>query len=132
SDEVFVRLVITSDSGNPKQISKEVGLNCDRGWTQGDLIKGTTRHTRNHGWVLDSSLPSSASLAEQSTALLRRVEMVKDAIRCSSHYHSVTFSCVIYSNRRPAIIFENEVLRGITALGATLDVDVYIVGEDQP
>lgn len=130
TDEVVVRLMIVSESRTPQGLTDFIGLSCDKSWCAGETRPGTTIVEKNHGWIVESQMPRSATLSDQVARLLARLSPHRERIRRISDDEEVLFSCVVYSERRPPLVFRKEDVRGIADLGAALDVDIYILEPD--
>lgn len=129
ADETTVRLKITSASRTPEQISEATGLTCDRSWRIGEKRGKTTIVERSNGWVLNSTLPKSASLEAHIEELLGRLLARADKIRALSEHDTVELSCVVYAILPPALNFDKSVIQRLAQLGASLDVDLYLTGD---
>lgn len=128
ADETIVRLKITSSSRTPEQISGAAGIACDRSWRIGDKRGKTIILETTNGWVLNSSLPKSASLEAHIEELMERLTAHADKIRTLSEHESVEFSCVVYAASPPALNFNKSVVRQLGQLGVSLDIDLYLTG----
>jgi hypothetical protein len=127
NDETIVRLKIISESHTPEMITGSLGLCSDRSWHVGDKRVRTAIEEKDHGWILGSGLPRTASLGEQVEALLARLAPCRDKIRRLAHDSTVEFSCVIYAKARPALNFSPSEINQVSELGASLDIDLYIM-----
>jgi len=126
-DEIIVRLKIISNRQTPEQITDTVGLACDKFWRIGDKRGKTIIVEKNNGWVLNSSLPKSASLEAHIESLLERLSPFATKIHMFAEHDVVEFSCVIYAANPPALNFSKEVVQNISLLGASLDVDLFLI-----
>jgi len=126
-DEVIVRLMILSETQTPEQITALIGLASDKSWRVGETRPKTTMVEKNNGWVVDSQMPRSSALSCQVTRLLDRLSPFRRQIRKLARYEKTVFSCVVYSDRRPPLVFSKKDIFGIAGLGAALDIDVYLV-----
>ena len=126
-DETIVRLKITSSSRTPEQITDIIGIPCDKSWRVGDRRANTVIEEKNNGWVLDSGLSKLTALDAHVEALLKRLSPQVDDIRRLSTQATVEFSCVIYAKSPPALNFPNSVICQIGQLGASLDIDLYVL-----
>jgi hypothetical protein len=103
-------------------ISESLGFSAHKQWHIGeDRI-----HIKEHGWVLESGMPRTSSLEEQCEALLARIAARRVQVRELSRAATVTFSCVIYCEREPALWFAPRVVSEIAELGAAFDIDLYV------
>ena len=125
----IVRLKILSESRTPESIENLLGLPADSCWHVGDKRAKTTIIENVNGWVLNSGLPETDSLEHQCKALLTKLKDCGDRVKSLSVEDTVVVSCVIYSSAQPALYFDGSVIAQIAALGADLDLDVYILSE---
>lgn len=127
--ENHVTLKILSNKYNADEISAIVGIECDGSWNKGDLRKHTIIKEKKNGWVLQSRQDSQSPLEQHISSLLSRAKPVADKIKKFSEDSTVELSCAIYDTAAPALYFEKEVMRAIENLGASLDIDLYILEE---
>jgi hypothetical protein len=129
NQETYVCLKIFSEKMTSDEITAAVGVHCDRSWKIGDIRGKTIIKEKNHGWVVESGLSKEATLEEHIEALMRRLEPFINKIQQLSGQNDVCFSCVIYSEYNPPLFFEKAVIKWISALGACMDLDTYVLGE---
>ena len=127
--ESYVRLKILSDHINAEQITNTVGIDCDRSWSKGELRPKTQIKEKQNGWVLNSGLDKSDSLEEQIKSLLSRVNGISNKIKELSEDSIIEVSCAIYTSESPPLYFDKELVKRIEALGANLDIDLYLLPE---
>lgn len=130
SDENIVRLRITSLDRTPEEITTLVGLMCDRSWHIGDKRSKTVISEITNGWILNSGLPKSASLETHIQELLERLTPHASKIQTLSHQASVELSIVVYASTPPALNFDKTVIRLLSQLGASLDIDLYVTDNE--
>jgi len=128
--ETIVRLKVLSNDQTPEMVTEATGLQCDRCWHIGDTRPHTTIKEENHGWVLDSGLSKATCLEEQISALLSVIGTRANALKVLSATDTVELSCVIYASAAPALNFDRSVIGKLALLGASLDIDLYIVESD--
>lgn len=126
SIETIVRLKITSAEHDPTFISNIIGIPYDRCWRIGDLRPKTTIHEKANGWILGSGLSKTTSLEEHLKTLLLRVMPSQDRLLNLLADDQIEISCVIYADSPPALNFEKKIISDISALGASLDIDLYL------
>lgn len=126
-NRIFVRLKIVSEKIISEEIDALVGLKSSRSWKIGDYRGKTKIKENNNGWVLNSGLGEEESLESHIESLLKLLEPKADLIRKISDENMVEFSCAIYSKETPALNFDRSVIGQISALGASLDVDLYLI-----
>ena len=129
----YARLVITSEVMTSDEITNIVKLRPDQAWKPGDFRGKTGARHKNDGWVFNSKVPKKSSLEEHVDHLLGTLAPVAAQILSISHKAEVRFSCVVYSATSPPLFFEKGTIAQISALGASFDIDLYIVPDnDQP
>lgn len=133
TDEIIVRLKVTSTSRTPEQISDATGILCDHSWRIGEKRGKTIIIEKTNGWILNSKMPKNASLEAHIKELLGRLLVHADRIRVLSENETVELSCVVYASTPPSLNFEKSVIQQVCQLGASLDIDLYITdgGNDQ-
>ena len=128
TDEIIVRLKVTSASRTPEQISDATGILCDHSWRIGEKRKKTILVEKTNGWVLNSKMAKNAPLEAHIEELLGRLVVHADRIRALSEHETVELSCVIYASAPPSLNFNKSVIQRICQLGASLDMDLYLMG----
>lgn len=123
----IVRLKVTSSERSPEQITQAIGLPSSKSWHIGDNRANTIISEKLNGWIFESNLPHSASLEDHVGNLLDRLSTQTVEIKHISEKDSVEFSCVVYASATPALNFSKEVLQCICEMGASLDIDLYII-----
>jgi len=125
-DEVYTELGIYSEMLSLDELNSILGIACDKGWNKGDLRTHTIIRQQKNAWIIRSTLPRSASLESHVKDLITRIAPLKDKIKQVSDQACVEFSCVIHSKERPALNFDQEMIKVLSELGACLDIDLYI------
>jgi len=128
TDEIIVRLKVTSASRTPEQISDATGILCDHSWRIGEKREKTILVEKTNGWVLNSKMPKNAPLEVQIEELLERLIVHADRIRALSEHETVELSCVVYASAPPSLNFNKSVIQRVCQLGASLDIDLYLIG----
>ena len=131
SDETIVELMIVSTHYAPADISKAIGLEPDRSWRIGDRKGKSAMTQKANGWVLAAGDSRSIPLDFQIASLLERLRPVSRRVREMSTQARVVFACVIYTQERPTLAFSNAVISEIAALGASFEIDLYWVADNQ-
>ena len=132
SEEVFSELGIFSQTLTPDQVNSILGIKCDKSYLIGDLREHTIIREKKNGWIVRSRLPRSFALEEHVADVLTRVSPAIDKIRHMAEQADVAvqFGCVIYTRQRPALNFSKEVVATICSLGASIDIDLYLLPEE--
>ena len=125
--ETIVRLKITGVAHTPEQITQTLGIPCNKSWRIGDKRANTVIVEKNNGWVLSSDLPKSASLEAHIEKMLERLATCADRMQVISQKDSVELSCVVYATTPPALNFNKRIIQQLNELGASLDVDLYLL-----
>ena len=125
-NKLYVRIKILSSEYTPNKITEIVGLEADRVWNAGDLRPNTIIREPMHGWVLNSHAAENASLMEHVSELLAKLEPAAIKIKTLSEKCDIEFSCIIYDDSVPSLFFDKAIISQICALGAALDIDLYI------
>ena len=128
TDEIIVRSKVTSASRTPEQISDATGILCDHSWRIGEKRRKTILVEKTNGWVLNSKMPKNAPLEAHIEELLGRLLVHADRIRALSEQETVEFSCVIYASAPPSLNFNKSVIQRVCQLGASLDMDLFLMG----
>jgi Domain of unknown function (DUF4279) len=125
--EAIVRLKIVSHTLSPEEISSRLGQEPDRAWRKGTDDRKVSRNmSKCHGWIMNSGTGRDVSIEDQIERLLAKLKPLSNEIRQMSATETVDFSCVVYAQTEPPLYFENKTLSVIAALGANLDVDLYL------
>ena len=128
TDEIIVRSKVTSASRTPEQISDATGILCDHSWRIGEKRGKTILVEKTNGWVLNSKMPKNAPLEAHIEELLGRLLVHANRIRALSEQETVEFSCVIYASAPPSLNFNKSVIQRVCQLGASLDMDLFLMG----
>jgi hypothetical protein len=129
--ELSVTFTLRGVDLDPDEVTRQLGLQPTESWRAGEpsrLVR-PARFYSDNAWRLHSGLPATTDLEEQVKSLLTRLEPVWKAAVALGKGHYAEFSCVVYSygGDRPAISFDNDVVRQIAELNAALDVDLYVL-----
>ncbi len=130
ADEVIVRLVIRSQDLSPEEITHAIGLPCEQSWVTGQRRGPTIILHEDNGWIIGSGLARTSALEDQVDGLLRRLAPVSSKVKELSARNIVEVSIVIYAGNEPALSFGNQTLRALAGMGASLDIDLYIMRDD--
>ncbi len=133
TNEFYTRLGIYSKTLTPSQVNSILGIKCDKGYRVGDIRKPTTIREKENGWVIKSRLSREVPLADHIKDLLERTSPMMDKIRRLADQPDVKveFSCVVFTSERPEINFLKEEVAAICSIGASLDIDLYILPEEE-
>jgi hypothetical protein len=124
----IVRLKIVSPSLTPEEISKRIGIDCDKCWKAGDRRGRPLMMSKANWWMVHSSKNEKIPLKKQLDLLLKRLAPFSEKIRAlSENGNKVEFSCVVYDTHVPGLNFKKDILEAIARLGGSLDIDLYII-----
>ena len=127
-----VSLSVVSESRSRDQISLLAGLQPDRKWAIGETRAHTTIIERTHGGVLTSRLAISEFDVEAHIEdLLQRVEPVIERFASMFERDAVTVHVAVYPGTRVLISLPPHLPKQIAALGAAVDVEVYVLPPDE-
>lgn len=128
----FVRLKITLGNDNASDIEEVLHkLLPDRVWLQGDMRPNTKIIEKNAGCIFSSGLEKEAPLDQHLAALLLRTKADATTIKKLSERNAVEVWCAIYTESAPPLFFDNNIVEGIASLGASFDIDLYLLPEKQ-
>ena len=123
---------------DPEEISQIVGIAPSRTQRAGEPISIARDHpslfrdaaplVKVNSWVLDSGLDPSADVASHVRALLDHLEPVRDVLARLAERYDAVFNCIVesYGGDRPAICFDNDIVKAVGQYNAALDVDLYV------
>jgi len=130
NDRIFVRLRILSIFKTPEELTRSIGLECERSWHIGDKRGKTQIKEPSNGWMITSGMGEAASLEEHVKALADRIAPVATQIAALEKDASIEVSCAIYAEHPPALSFSASCIQQLANIGAGLDIDLYIIGDD--
>ncbi len=114
---------------HPDELSKELGVEATNIWVKGEKGKRTNKLRKNNGWKLQSELDKSEDLEKHVMFLLNKIRPIKhNFLRFSINYEPI-LSCVvyIYDGDRPPLNFSQEIIKELSEINASIDVDLYIL-----
>ena len=132
ADTYYTEFGIYSRSLTPEQIDEFIGITCDRGYHVGDRRKPTIILEKDNGWLLYSQISRDNLLECHVRSLLERLKPFTEKIRQLANKPDVEveFGCVVFTSRRPILHFAKEQVEAIQHLGASVDIDLYWLPED--
>lgn len=133
-NESYVRLTIVSENLSSKDICSVIGLKCDNEWQIGGKRYGTKIKHRNNGCEFKSKLPATAELEKHIENLMKRLVPASKEIKSLSHQNDIFFTCVIYNYTdpvNPGLFFKKQIINTICSLGACLNIDLYMLNEEE-
>ena len=142
-NKIYVALNIFSDDISPERITGLLGINCDdfrkKGWQKFTINSKTGKRVmapsvyETNIWKIGSNLPNTASLERHISGILKRLHSATKKIKKLSEKASIEFSCTIYwyEESTPPLNFEKKFIRAMSDCGASLDVDLYMLYENE-
>jgi hypothetical protein len=132
-DEFYAKLSIFSETLTPDKVSSILGLNCDKGYEIGDIVRphGIV-HRKENQWLIYSRVPRNAPLQDHVKDVLGRVAPVMEKIGniADQPDTEVELGCVIHAIEEPPLFFTREQVAIIFKMGASIDVDLYFWQKD--
>lgn len=129
ADESHVFLAVIDFGDDPSVVTSLLGLSPTSAWLTGDPLPNHSTAKRNHSrWTFQSPLPLHAHVE----ALLPLLEPYSASIRECAARFPTELRCAIYYYRdfTLGIHLSESALQRITALGVSLDFDLYFLGDD--
>jgi hypothetical protein len=133
-----VYLLITSEIFSPEEITARVGLTPTKSHQMGDPVrkKSPARTYRVHMWHFEPQKGIPGTVEEKLKVLLEEVNpavaQIADLRPMCDVGVMVVFEGWGGDWQFGGIHFETEIVQGLAALGATLDLDLYAFGPDMP
>jgi hypothetical protein len=131
--KVTAELVVAGSSLTLEEITKRVGVECDRGWRIGDPRGKTGKSWATNGWVLRSVKSAekddaSASHLVRSCVgdLFRRLQPIAEKVKGLSGEADIGISIDVLACDVPGLNFDRDVLRVIADAGAWLQINVIL------
>jgi hypothetical protein len=132
SGTTFVQLTVLSASQTPGVLQESIGLAADIAWTKGEPREHGGVHGQ-HGLRYGSGLGPQATLNEHLARLIERLSSSAGEIRALVGCGDVMISCALYREASNIGVFvDADLLERISALGASLDLDIYSLTDDAP
>lgn len=128
--KAYAELVILSTTLTPDVLDTVLGLKSDKRWTTGQLRANSTISEKQNGWVIQSCLDRTAPLEEHINHLLDTLRPASSKIKGLSGQACVQFSCVVHAPDVPPLHFDSGVITALSELGASLDIDLYLLSEE--
>ena len=133
--KTYAHLTILSDHLSPEEMEAGAGLAADISWAKGDAHRGSKRRHKFNGIVFESELDrENAEPDEHIEALLRRlgsnasqISKLADDDRVESARFWLYWDT---TGGNPGLSFSPETLQSVAALGATLDLDIYVFDDE--
>lgn len=111
---------------DPAVITAVVGTAPSQVWRKGDRSEPGSAERKCSGWRLVAPLLDDVELQPYAAWLLDRLPRTLDLAEVTEEWEAQVAFTVFADDEAPAMFFELPILRRIVALGATLDVDLYL------
>lgn len=133
NNEIHFSFNICGFSCKPEDITRLLGIQPDEAHAEG-APRGTGEAIyRESIWVIRSRISPNLDIEAISGDIMGRIEPVCERIRSLPGKHYCCLSCGVSVNDGPggpALEFDAKTLRILGAIGASLDVDIYCLGDD--
>lgn len=131
--KVTTWLFIESEDLSVDGMSQMIGVKCDRSWRKGDPRGRTGKHYTTKSWKLESVAEveeSSEVILNQLTASLRdilnRMRGHEQGFHSAASHGISGLMVGIQAESPPAILFDADIIKGISALGVDLELDLVL------
>lgn len=130
-DEFNAKLGIFSTKLTPNELDSILGIKCDKSYLIGDRRGNTIIHEKENGWIVYSRVSRNAPLLDHICDVIERISPIKEKIGNVARQPDVEveFGCTVRTRNRPAIFFTKEQIKVIHAMGASIDIDLYLLPE---
>lgn len=131
-NEIRVRFIVMGFDQDPGAITDLLQIEPTETWKLGEpMLPSPIRVHKENGWELAAQADTTTGVGEQVCYLLDKLELARDSlISLVGTYRE--FSCVIFAyDGVPEIHFSNDILRRVSELGASIDVDLYCMEADE-
>jgi hypothetical protein len=126
--KISVALTLFGDF-EPNELTRLLKVEPSETWRQGQPIPPSRVAQPMSGWRLCSDSPNEHSIEVHADALFKKLAPIwSELVRVCSGME-VELSCVSYSARAPEIHLSSFAIRKLAELSGSIDVDVYIYGE---
>ncbi len=126
---VIANLSIFTKSYTPEELNKIIGINADKIMHCGEArSKGSSMKWEENVWVITSTKKESNILSEHIRELLDRIKPFSDKLLKLQNCE-IQFDCIIEGDENPELSFSNDLMRDISNLNASLDIDMYVAGD---
>lgn len=123
---------VIGDGFNPDLLTEAMGIEPTKTWRVGDTTRRSGRPYKHDGWSIRSEEVASLDLREVVLPVLRRLLPVAGVLSeyCDRLNLEAVLSCAVYveDDQMPALSLDSETIRMLSALGASLDIDILDLG----
>ena len=115
---------------DPAQATETLEVCPGRVWRKGDVIRNTGRRYSYTAWVYEIAAMETLALADVAKQLERvfagKAERLRQLKERYGLYISIDFVARIEDGEMPAVHFDEDFLAFAVAVGAEIDVDLYV------
>ena len=132
--EIYVTFCIASFESDPNEITAKTGVIPTHIARIGEPISAAAKvkssvhaKIKDNIWEVKSELDPSAELEAHLKGLIKRLQPGWPALVELGNQYGAMFTCVVwdYSNERPAICFDESIIKCAAELNAGIEVIVY-------
>lgn len=117
---------------DPAQATETLGVCPSRVWRTGEAVRNTGRRYSYTAWIYEIAATATLDLADVGKGLERvfagKAERLRQLKERYGLYISIDFVVRIEEGETPAVHFDGEFLAFAAAVGAEIDVDLYVNG----
>jgi hypothetical protein len=128
--EYYASIRVFSKSCNAEEIGKILKIDFDEKKIMGEpRSKGSILKWEKNVWILTSGVPQSSTLEDHIEKLLEKIESKKEYFSLLGSDCKVGCQCYIDGDQeevRPEISLPSALIKGLAAINAYLDIDMYI------
>ncbi len=111
-------------------ITSAIGTAPTRTWLAGERIGRSTRLEKSNGWCLETGTDDSDPEVHLKWLFSHLPPSLGSLLAVASHWTAQVSLVVEMADQTPSFNLSQETIRKLNALGARLDVDMYIVEDD--
>ena len=128
----YTEVDISSLTLTPDEMNSILGMKYDHYHIKGNSRSKTTIKATYHRWIIYSRISRELPIEAHVEDLLARIIPIRDTIKKISKHSdvNVSFGCVIHTKDRMEFIFTNEQISIINDLGASIDIDLYLLPDE--
>jgi hypothetical protein len=125
---------------DPNEITKRTGIEPSNIARAGEPVSwaskiksGSIPKIKFSRWELQSNLDPLTDVEDQMRTLIQRLQAAwPEFIKLGNEYDAI-FTCIIwdYSDARPAIYFDKDIVKSAAELNALIQVTVYSIPKEQ-
>ena len=131
---IKVNMVITGFECSPEHITNLIGVNPTKVWKRGEIVHPKAKNIhKESGWLLSSQCDAvNSSIDEQISTLSNVITPILGNFHKLPEGLEIELSCIINAYEyMPPICFSTDSVAFASKLGASIDVDIYDLIEDE-